>query len=498
MALVAFACATQRPRPRVDDSAPVHPVSAPTPTSASVPVPVPVSVATEPASATLEISCRNDIACRIAHLDGDATEVVGPLSLPPGRHQLTIVAAGYQARSMVVDLEPSERRRLVVDLDPLPVRVRFATEPAAIEVRVDGADPVAVTPGSELAMSAGRHRLELVDPSGRCFTEARFIDGRPGEYLTLEAVLKPKPASLCLSSDRPWQILEVDGEKRRRQPDGCIRLSAGKRRIVATADRHRAWLEVVVGAGERATATLDWRRYAPDRARYAYIAAGLASLGSERYAELNPPRAEHLRGFWIARREVTVEAYRRCVERGACSQPARGADCTYDQAGRSQHPVNCVSPRQAERYARFRSRMDGLRYRLPTVAQWEWSARGASQDRFPWGDAGQLERCNTCGAACPRRWRVPSRSDGWSTTAPAGALERCRGSLEIYDLVGNVAEWCRRDADSDTFDVRGGSWAQPDAFCDPAYPGSRPSDHRHATIGFRLVVVEISPPWSQP
>ena len=81
------------------------------------------------------------------------------------------------------------------------------------------------------------------------------------------------------------------------------------------------------------------------------------------------------------------------------------------------------------------------------------------------GNDPERARCNGCDRHCRfKHFRSGDVDDGWSETAPVGALDRCRGPAPVYDLIGNVAEWCHNPGKSPEFSVRGGSWGQIDAF----------------------------------
>ncbi|MCA9557753.1 MAG: formylglycine-generating enzyme family protein, partial [Myxococcales bacterium] len=96
--------------------------------------------------------------------------------------------------------------------------------------------------------------------------------------------------------------------------------------------------------------------------------------------------------FCIDQTEVTVDQYRHCVARDACSKPKstnagnRGdgfVEKYYDQdegTSYGNHPVLGVTHAQAREYCAFRGG------RLPTEAEWEFAARGTDGRRFPWGD----------------------------------------------------------------------------------------------------------------
>ena len=92
-----------------------------------------------------------------------------------------------------------------------------------------------------------------------------------------------------------------------------------------------------------------------------------------------PPRTVTVAPFWIDRTEVTVGAYRACVDGRRVPRPARAsATCTYD-AGDRDLPISCVHWRDAEDYCRFAGK------RLPSEREWEFAARGTFAVPFPWG-----------------------------------------------------------------------------------------------------------------
>lgn len=105
------------------------------------------------------------------------------------------------------------------------------------------------------------------------------------------------------------------------------------------------------------------------------------------------------------------------------------------QGASGDHPVVHVSWRDAVAYCRW------VGLRLPTEAQWECGARGGRhQTRFPWGDdlehggehhanvwQGEFPHSNTLG-------------DGHLATAPVDAYRP--NDLGLYNVVGNVWEWC--------------------------------------------------------
>jgi formylglycine-generating enzyme required for sulfatase activity len=83
-------------------------------------------------------------------------------------------------------------------------------------------------------------------------------------------------------------------------------------------------------------------------------------------------------------------------------------------------------------YCAWLSRETGLRYRLPTEAEWEKAARGTDGRAHPWGDAFDPRRANTREAGIGETTPVGSFPDGASPYGAldmAGNVEECTGSL---------------------------------------------------------------------
>jgi formylglycine-generating enzyme required for sulfatase activity len=77
--------------------------------------------------------------------------------------------------------------------------------------------------------------------------------------------------------------------------------------------------------------------------------------------------------------------------------------------------------------------------RLLSEAEWEWVARGPEARRWPWGDKWEAGRCNTEESGIGRTSAVGGFPEGtnWTCDFP----ESGQGQA-VYDLAGNVWEWC--------------------------------------------------------
>lgn len=185
--------------------------------------------------------------------------------------------------------------------------------------------------------------------------------------------------------------------------------------------------------------------------------------------------------FAMDRHEVRNADYRKCVAAGACN-PAHYTDSLghcYDGKEWPQQiipesyrapemPVVCVDWFEAKKYCEWAGK------RLPTEAEWEAAARAGSTTIFYWGD--RLDSAHLW-------YRGNSGLTGHAT-----GLKK-PNALGLYDMCGNVWEWCEDWSDSSNSKkvFRGGSWvSDPDAVTCAARKAA-PPESRYCNNGFRCV-----------
>ncbi len=164
------------------------------------------------------------------------------------------------------------------------------------------------------------------------------------------------------------------------------------------------------------------------------IPGGRFSMGSDdKKAPPNerPSRIVVVSPFWIDKTEVTVGAYRACVERGACARPARtSSSCTYD-LGDPALPVSCVPWTSAQAYC------IAMNKRLPREVEWELAARGTTPIKYPWGGSSAAG----CGPAVTLASDGTQRSCGGKKPARVGTHPAGVSPYGVHDMSGNVEEW---------------------------------------------------------
>jgi len=142
------------------------------------------------------------------------------------------------------------------------------------------------------------------------------------------------------------------------------------------------------------------------------------SLAAGDYDEKPAHRVRITRPFYMAVTEVTNYQYELFEPR---HKTLRGAEGVSKKDGEAVVFVNWYD---AQSFCRWLSHAEGLPYRLPTEAEWEYACRAGTHTNFSFGDMP------------PRVLRDKTRTGdlrtGWITGNPWG----------LYDMHGNVEEWC--------------------------------------------------------
>ena len=101
----------------------------------------------------------------------------------------------------------------------------------------------------------------------------------------------------------------------------------------------------------------------------------------------------------------------------------------------AQLPAQQVSWHAAKAYCEWQGK------RLPTLSEWEKTARGTDGRAFPWGNNMDSSRANFCDKNCPVSDRTRSWNDGYENLAPAGSFPEGVSPYGALDMSGNVQEW---------------------------------------------------------
>ncbi|MDR0414732.1 MAG: formylglycine-generating enzyme family protein, partial [Prevotellaceae bacterium] len=175
--------------------------------------------------------------------------------------------------------------------------------------------------------------------------------------------------------------------------------------------------------------------------------------------------SDTVKGFYIGKYEVTQKQYQDVMD----TIPSRFKG--------DNRPVEMVSWDDAQEFIKRLNARTGKSYRLPTEAEWVYAARGGtkkSSDEYSGSD--DINEV---------AWYTDN-SD--KQTHPVGGKKP--NALGIYDMTGNVWEWCQ-DCYGSSCSSRvscGGSWYDTAEGCRVASRDYEGSVHRYDCLGFRLVL----------
>ena len=290
----------------------------------------------------------------------------------------------------------------------------------------------------------------------------------------------------------------------------------------------------------RISATEEWPFPVPvDVDQFVFVPAASFTMGDAQGELANAPAHQvSVSGFYMGKYEVTWSLWQE-VRTWAV---ANGYDLSGVGSGKADtHPVHSVNWYDVVKWCNAASERAGLDpvyylsqggdvyrsgeiephidyskqgYRLPTEAEWEKAARGGlSGKRFPWGDTISHSNANFYGNTgksydLSSHGYHPDFDDGVHPyTAPVGSLTA--NGYGLYDMVGNLWEWCNDRYDSSYYSnssgsdptgpisgfyrvQRGGAWPYVTSYCPVAYRFANffyyALDHRNNFYGFRLVL----------
>ena len=151
----------------------------------------------------------------------------------------------------------------------------------------------------------------------------------------------------------------------------------------------------------------------------------------------------------------------------------------------SKRPVTNVNYFEVQEFLRRIDSITGMKFRLPTEEEWEYAARGGKYSKgYIFSGSNEVDRVAWHNGNASKLKKVKKRATN---------------ELGIYDMSGNVWEWCssryrffdkERNAtlgkDGEMYCIRGGGWQLPKTSCRVSWRGKRLPDLKNSFGGFRL------------
>jgi formylglycine-generating enzyme required for sulfatase activity len=230
--------------------------------------------------------------------------------------------------------------------------------------------------------------------------------------------------------------------------------------------------------------------------KFVYIPSGSFMMGSpSEEPERHPDEARHQvtlsKDFYLGMTEVTQGQWFDVMGNNPSAFSSCGDDC----------PVESVSWHEVQKFIRKLNEMEGKNiYRLPTEAEWEYACRAGTETLFSSGNCLSTDHANFDG-----RRTLDSCSNGKYQKTPVPVANFPANPLGLYDMHGNVWEWCRdwygkklaggatdpTGASSGKYKVvRGGSWFSVDHDCRSANRDRTAPYLELNHTGFRVVMIK--------
>ena len=268
---------------------------------------------------------------------------------------------------------------------------------------------------------------------------------------------------------------------------------------------HRQWIKLTISKNNtkstrKATITISNRGQSQDimirqdappyietdediNLKMIFVRGGTFAVGSTSgESDEKPVHNVTLDSYYIGETEITQAQWRAVM----------GSNPSYFTG--DNRPVECVSWDDAQAFCEKLSELTGKKYVLPTEAQWEYAARGGNKSK-----GYTYSGSNTIGDVAVYYYN-------YSGSGHSNVKSKKPNELGIYDMSGNVSEWCSdwygsygssaqtnpQGPSSGSHRVlRGGSWGGHSGYCRVADRFSINPSNRYIYYGFRVVCLPV-------
>ncbi|MBQ8222990.1 MAG: SUMF1/EgtB/PvdO family nonheme iron enzyme [Bacteroidales bacterium] len=414
--------------------------------------------------------------------------------LSDGSHIFEARKQNHRTAQRTIDLVLGETKTVTLDA-PKPINgsCEISSSPMGATIYIDGKN-YGETPNYINEIIIGTHELKL-EKQG-CTTITQTINIKEGETLSINEKLQTGK-EITIKTDKSGDRIYVDGNYVGLSPITSS-LSFGSHYIKAERDGKTVSKNIEVSHVEahgrvsnggssdeyvltfsnNETFTVKGITFTMIKVEGGTFQMGATSeQGSDAYDSEYPVHSVTLSDYYIGETEVTQELW----------QAVMGSNPSYF-SGYPQRPVEYVSWNDCQEFITKLNELTGRNFRLPTEAEWEYAARGGNKSR-----GYKYSGSNTIGNVAWYYDNSSSRTHDVKTKSP--------NELGIYDMSGNVYEWCQdwygsysRGSQTNPTGpssgsprvYRGGSWNYFARFCRVSYRDYGNPDYRYYPLGLRL------------
>ena len=420
----------------------------------------------------------------VVTVDGDR-KGSGTLSWRQSEGLCDIVVSMAGHRDARRQLEVVAGRAQTVQLTPQPIYGSASVDSDLMdaEIWIDGKQ-YGVTPNVVERLLVGSHTLVL-KKSGYADLQQQF-SVEEGKEASLSVKL-PAGRSVQFTSEKPGMQIIVDGKKLGTTPLTAV-VGIGHHSV--SAMRGGDIIDVrdldITSAGAPLTmAFRDFNHtFTVNGVQFTMVEVGggtftmgaTSEQGSDAWDEETPAHQVTLSDYYIGQTEVTQALWEAVM--GSNPSDHRGDNL----------PVEQVSWDDCQVFIQELNQLTGKQFRLPTEAEWEYAARGGRKSRgYKYAGGNNIDSVAWC--------------DGNSGNETHPVATKQANELGIYDMSGNVLEWCSdwcgdytSSSQSDPQGpssglyrvIRGGCYYNFARNCRVSYRISNTLDYRSGYLGLRL------------
>ena len=403
--------------------------------------------------------------------------------LSDGEHIVEARKANHRASSKAVELVLGETKTITLEA-PKPIygSLEINTSPMNANIYIDGKH-YGETPNYINEIIIGNHELKLTKQG--CSEVKQTIIIKEGETLSVNEKLQTGK-EISISTDKSGDKIYVDGDYIGISPITSS-LSYGNHEIKAERNGKTVSKNInVVQSGGDSSVKLTFGNqiFTVNGVSFTMIAVeggtfpmgATSEQGSDADSDEKPVHSVTLSDYYIGETEVTQELWTAVM----------GNNPSYYKG--NNKPVEQVSWNDCQEFVKKLNQLTGKNFRLPTEAEWEYAARGGNKSQ-----GYKYSGSNTLGDVA---WYGDNSSSQTHEVKTKQANE-----LGIYDMSGNVWEWCQdwsgsyssssqtnpTGPSSGSYRVyRGGGWHGSARYCRVSLRGGYYPDGSSGNLGLRL------------